>query len=160
MNFAYINHDEVAALIKSRAVPGKDYQVVDVRDEDFRGGNIPGAINAPSEQRTEQTVQDLVTKLTGVPTVIFHCTLSQVRGPKNARIYAEAVAARAEQASSSEPHSSTRDQNFSPNPFPNPQGQQQVFVLRDGFGNWQGLYRNDPQLVENFDSRMWQDFSP
>lgn len=101
MNFAYINHDEVAALIKSRAVPGKDYQVVDVRgeclclldqifvqchstlervpssDEDFRGGNIPGAINAPSEQRTEQTVQDLVTKLTGVPTVIFHCTLSR-----------------------------------------------------------------------------------
>jgi len=60
-NVAYINHDELTALIKSDAVAGKDYQVVDVRgeckkiiddpqlanrslsfltDEDFRGGNM------------------------------------------------------------------------------------------------------------------------
>ncbi|GAA5902248.1 uncharacterized protein JCM6883_001345 [Sporobolomyces salmoneus] len=168
MNYQYINHDEVAALIKSGAVPGKDYQVVDVRDEDFRGGNIPGAINAPSEARTEQTVMDLVTKLDQVPKVIFHCTLSQVRGPKNARIYADAVAARTEQSSASPSTSTTTtesstpassDQSFSPNPYSNQAGKQQVYVLKDGFGNWQGLYRNDPQLVENFDSKIWHDFS-
>lgn len=30
---AYIDHDELTALIKSDAVAGKDYQVVDVRGE-------------------------------------------------------------------------------------------------------------------------------
>ncbi|GAA5941335.1 uncharacterized protein JCM15063_006442 [Sporobolomyces koalae] len=156
MNFSYVNHDQVAALVKSDAIPGKDYQVVDVRDEDFRGGNIPGAINAPSEQRTDQTVQDLVTKLEGVPRVIFHCTLSQVRGPKNARIYAEAVAARRRQPQ----EAANGDASISPNPFPHQSGQQEVLVLRDGFSNWQGLYRNDARLVENFDSKIWADFSP
>ncbi|GAA5989866.1 hypothetical protein JCM5350_006593 [Sporobolomyces pararoseus] len=170
MNYQYINHDEVAALIKSGAAAGKDYQIVDVRDEDFRGGNIPGAINAPSEQRTEQTVQDLVTRLDKVPKVIFHCTLSQVRGPKNARIYAEAVAARAEQTSADSTTNSASttkststaasEQTFSPNPYPNHAGKQQVYVLRDGFQGWQGLYRDDPNLVENFDSNRWKDFSP
>lgn len=31
MNYSYINHDSVASLIKSSAIPGKDYQIVDVR---------------------------------------------------------------------------------------------------------------------------------
>jgi hypothetical protein len=35
MNYSYINHDELATLIKSDAVPGKDYQIVDVRDGKF-----------------------------------------------------------------------------------------------------------------------------
>ncbi|GAA5838026.1 hypothetical protein JCM5353_003373, partial [Sporobolomyces roseus] len=161
----YINHDELTALIKSEAVAGKDYQVVDVRDEDFRGGNITGAIRAPSEARTEQTVHDLVTKLEGVPKVIFHCTLSQVRGPKNARIYADAVASKQAQSNSTSTTASEEtpvasDQSFSPNPYPNQAGKQQVLVLRDGFQNWQGLYRNDPKLVENFDSKIWSDHAP
>ncbi|GAA5882987.1 hypothetical protein JCM16303_006777 [Sporobolomyces ruberrimus] len=176
MNYSYINHDSVASLIKSSAIPGKDYQIVDVRDEDFRGGNIPGAINAPSEQRTQETVQALVEKLEGVPKVIFHCTLSQVRGPKNARIYAEAIESRQrnqEQPPPSPPPSSppsrtttttpaSSNQNFSPNPFPNHEGEgkQEVYVLRDGFQGWQGLYRDDPKLVENFDERIWKGYSP
>ncbi|GAA6006840.1 hypothetical protein JCM11491_003201 [Sporobolomyces phaffii] len=189
MNYSYANHDAIADLVRTKRA-GVDYQVVDVRDQDFRGGNIPGAIRAPSEQRTDDTVRALVERLDGIPTVVFHCTLSQVRGPKNARIYAEAVAARAAGAeaaasvrsndedpsasststtttttttttTSSRPGAASSDQAFSgPNPFPNPQGRQQVLVLRDGFSNWQGLYRDDPQLVENFDARIWKDFSP
>ncbi|GAA5874778.1 hypothetical protein JCM1840_000430 [Sporobolomyces johnsonii] len=174
MNYTYLNHDQLVALMRS-GESGKDYQVVDVRDDDYRGGNIPGALRAPTEDRTEQSVQDLVQKLEDVPKVIFHCSLSQVRGPKAARIYAEALAeAQAAKADPAPPvapsaASTTTEQStaeasrtFSPNPYVQgrTKGQQQVFVLRDGFSNWQGLYRNDPLLVENFDSRIWAEYAP
>jgi len=53
-NVAYINHDELTALIKSDAVAGKDYQVVDVRGEckkviDIRNSLI--AISLPHRRR-------------------------------------------------------------------------------------------------------------
>ncbi|GAA5837708.1 hypothetical protein JCM11251_002301 [Rhodosporidiobolus azoricus] len=183
MNYSYISHSDLANLIKASGPggSGKEYQIVDARDEDYAGGNIPGAIRAPSEERTEESVRELVEQLKDVPKVIFHCSLSQVRGPKTARIYADAAAAyRAQQASATESAASdaaassvssastTKIQaaaeaarNFSPNPYgavDRQVGQQEVLVLRDGFKNWQGLYRNDPILVENFDSQIWRDW--
>ncbi|BGP43895.1 Cdc25 phosphatase Ibp1 [Rhodotorula kratochvilovae] len=146
MNYQYLNADQLAELVRTGKA-GKDYQVVDVRDEDFHGGNIPGAIRAPSELRTDQSVQDLVAKLTDVPTVIFHCSLSQVRGPKAARIYADAMleaqAAKSAPAPDASAPATAAPQDFSPNPYmqQRTEGQQQVYVLRDGFSNWQGLYR-------------------
>ena len=56
----------------------KDYCVIDVRDDDWAGGNIKGAHNAPSSQFYVH-VNDLVQKTKDVPTVVFHCALSQVR---------------------------------------------------------------------------------
>lgn len=126
-----------------------------------------GAIRAPSEQRTDQSVQDLVTRLDSVPQVIFHCTLSQVRGPKAARIYAEARREKEKQQgvqqrdASATPATGSHEQEedlesakekartFAPDPYAaakatvadRAQTRQEVFVLRDGFQNWQGLYR-------------------
>ncbi|KAG1745884.1 uncharacterized protein EDB91DRAFT_1246024 [Suillus paluster] len=40
---------ELAKLIKSDKVPDKDYLIVDVRDEDWKGGNIKGSRNYPSQ---------------------------------------------------------------------------------------------------------------
>ncbi|KPV72990.1 uncharacterized protein RHOBADRAFT_55236 [Rhodotorula graminis WP1] len=169
MNYQFLNADQLEQLVR-KGQQGKDYAVVDVRDDDYRGGNLPGAIRAPSEQRTEQSVQDLVQQLKDVPTVIFHCTLSQVRGPKAARIYADAVSkAHAQQQHQPGPRpvgdslgasASARPADFSPNPFAQQQrtdgaDQQQVYVLRDGFAGWQALHRNDPALVENFDATIW-----
>lgn len=59
---AYINHDELAQLLKTGQA-GKTYQVVDVRDDDFAGGNIVGALNSPSEQLTDESLDALATKL-------------------------------------------------------------------------------------------------
>lgn len=131
-------------------------------------------MRAPSEQRTDQSVRDLVTRLDGVPKVIFHCTMSQVRGPKAARIYAEAVRehereqvrrpdetgskpaseARASDDSAAAENAEAADKarTFSPNPYDGAASsaaaaaaalppRQEVLVLRDGFQNWQGLYR-------------------
>ncbi|KAI0373673.1 Rhodanese-like protein [Pilatotrama ljubarskyi] len=129
----YISPDELAAIIKSDKIPGKDYCVIDVRDDDWVGGNIKGAHNAPSSQFYVH-VHDLVQKTKSVPTVVFHCALSQVRGPKAARIYAEA-----------------RDQlEGDGEDIPH-----QVLILRGGFSDFQAKFKDDPELVENWSKEVW-----
>lgn len=55
-----------------------DYLIVDVRDEDWKEGNIKGARNYPS-QRFSLEVDDLIKDTKDVPIMIFHCKLSQER---------------------------------------------------------------------------------
>jgi len=57
---------------------GKDFLVVDVRDEDHVGGHIVGSINRPSTKFLA-SVDKLVKDAQEIPSVIFHCALSQVR---------------------------------------------------------------------------------
>jgi Cdc25 family phosphatase len=52
--------------------------IIDVRDDDFIGGNIKGAKNMPSREFLT-TVDGLVKDAKDVPTIIFHCALSQQR---------------------------------------------------------------------------------
>ncbi|KAL7749599.1 Cdc25 phosphatase Ibp1 [Sorochytrium milnesiophthora] len=68
---------------------GVDYQVIDVRDDDFAGGNIPGAVNLPSGTITRDTIAELAQRYDNVPTLVFHCAQSQQRGPKAARVFSE-----------------------------------------------------------------------
>ncbi|OBZ68687.1 Arsenate reductase 2.2 [Grifola frondosa] len=129
----YISADELAAIIKSDKVPMKDYCVVDVRDDDWEGGNIKGAHNSPSGEFMLR-VHELVDKTKRVPTVVFHCALSQVRGPKAARIYAE-----------------TRDLLQAKGE----DSEHDVLVLRGGFSDFQAKFKDDPQLVENWSEEVW-----
>lgn len=69
---------ELAGIMKSGKVARKDFLVVDVRDDDYEGGNIKGCLNYPSRQFLLE-VHGLVKKTKDVPLVIFHCALSQVR---------------------------------------------------------------------------------
>lgn len=69
---------ELADMIKSDKIPSQDYLVVDVRDDDYHGGNIKGSLNLPSREFL-MNVDGLVKKTKDVPIVIFHCSLSQVR---------------------------------------------------------------------------------
>jgi len=64
--------------MKSGKEPKKDFLVVDVRDDDFVGGNIKGAVNLPSREFL-MNVDGLVKDAKQVPLIIFHCSLSQVR---------------------------------------------------------------------------------
>ncbi|KAI8584675.1 hypothetical protein K450DRAFT_217444 [Umbelopsis ramanniana AG] len=121
-------HDtEIIQLLKNKTkVPKKDYVIIDVRDHDFAGGNIPGAVNVPSRYFLED-VQKLIEDYKDVPQVYFHCALSQARGPKAARIYKE----------------SRHLQGI--------KSDQQVSVLQGGFEQWYLKHRNDPSLIENHD---------
>lgn len=71
-------NQELAAIIKSDKVPLKDYLVVDVRDDDYAGGNILKGQNWPSHNFMWK-VDELVEKTKDVKTVVFHCALSQIR---------------------------------------------------------------------------------
>jgi rhodanese-related sulfurtransferase len=64
--------------MKSEEKAKTDFVVVDVRDDDFIGGNIKGAINQPSSEFL-MNVDRLVMQTKQVRCVIFHCALSQVR---------------------------------------------------------------------------------
>ncbi|KAG1774900.1 Rhodanese-like domain-containing protein [Suillus placidus] len=121
---------ELAKLIKSAKVPEKDYLIVDVRDEDWKGGNIKGSRNYPS-QRFLLEVDDLVERTKDVPIMIFHCALSQERGPKAARIYEETCNA-------------LHDADHT------------VYVLQGGFVQFGPSYfKDDPELVENWREIIW-----
>jgi len=131
----YTSPKELHDLVKSEKVAGKDYVVVDVRDEDFIGGNVKGCLRAPS-QTYEANVTDLVSQLRDIPTVVFHCAYSQVRGPKSARIYAE-----------------RRDASA---PEDSPEIEQQVLVLQGGFAALQAAYKDDNVLIENWNKSYWE----
>ncbi|KZP18869.1 Rhodanese-like protein [Athelia psychrophila] len=132
----YITGDELAAIIKSDQVPGKDYLVVDVRDDDYAGGNIVKGQNWPSQDFYGK-VGRLVGETKDVKTVVFHCALSQVRGPKMARIYGE-TRDRLQAAGADSAH--------------------QVLVLQGGFTQFQAKFKDDPKLVENWDKSVWEGF--
>jgi len=54
----------------------KDYKIIDVRGVDFKGGNIPGAINLESH-KYEEKIKPFVEKNDNI---IVHCMYSQIRG--------------------------------------------------------------------------------
>ncbi len=96
-------------------------------DDDFEGGNIVNAKNHPSSTFPDD-VQDLIYgPLKDYKQVIFHCHLSQARGPKAAGQYAKArqeavEAGKLEKGGDGKP-------------------EQEVLVLRGGFSEFQDKYK-------------------
>ncbi|KAF7364947.1 Rhodanese domain-containing protein [Mycena venus] len=129
----YISGDELAQMIKSDKVAHQDYLVVDVRDDDYAGGNIKNALNLPSRD-FQMGVYNLVQKNADIKVVVFHCALSQMRGPKAARIYEE-----------------TRNNLNLAQDKP-----QEIYVLSHGFTEFQRKFKDDPVLVENWDKEVWE----
>ncbi|KAH7914307.1 Rhodanese-like domain-containing protein [Hygrophoropsis aurantiaca] len=130
----YISREKLAEIIKSRdKVPHKDYLIVDVRDQDYVGGNIKGSRNIPSLQFPDD-VDELVNETKEIPTVIFHCSLSQSRGPTAAALYKKRREV-LQEGTEAKPYS--------------------VQILRDGFKEFQSHYKHDPELVENWDAKVW-----
>lgn len=60
--------------------------VIDVRDSDYIGGHIVGGQNIPSNTH-DYKMPELVRTLKDKETVVFHCALSQQRGPSAALRY-------------------------------------------------------------------------
>lgn len=83
----------------------------------------------------------LLRKLEDVDTVVFHCALSQQRGPGAALRYLREVAA--EQNKSGD-GASTK--------------QQTVYVLDRGFVGWQEVYGDDTRLTEGFRKELWKNY--
>ncbi|KAL1738997.1 major facilitator superfamily domain-containing protein, partial [Schizophyllum fasciatum] len=113
-------------MMKSDKTPAKDFLVIDVRDDDYAGGNIKGARNYPSREFL-LNVDKLVAETKNVPVMVFHCTLSQVRGPKAARETRQNIADDAPE--------------------------QDVYVLRNGFSDFQIKYKVSSSSFRAMDSK-------
>lgn len=101
---------------------------------DYIGGHIRGALHFPS-QSLDATWPTLLRRLQEADTVVFHCALSQQRGPGAALRYLRAlerVAPAAEQ-------------------------KQTVYVLDRGFTGWQEVYGEDERLTEGYHKELWRD---
>lgn len=105
---------------------------------DYIGGHIKGSTNIPSHQ-LDAMMPTLVRRLKGKKTVVFHCALSQQRGPSAALRYLrerdEALRALGE----------------------TPAEGQTVYVLDRGFSGWQEVYGEDERLTDGYHKELWAD---
>ena len=87
-----------------------------------------------------------------MPNVIVHCSLSQQRGPKAARMYADAAArapsAHAAPASAGPNVVVPPEKSSAENASAGSAESQRVMILRGGFSRFQELYRVRPVIVE------------
>lgn len=79
----YISREELAELVRAKS---PSLAVIDVRDNDYIGGHIVGGQNVPTNTH-DHRMPELVRTLKDNETVVFHCALSQQRGPSSALKY-------------------------------------------------------------------------
>ena len=117
-----------------------EFVVIDVRDEDYKGGHVIGAINAPSEELEDDDVlEELIEKVCSGGTctkVVFHCMKSQERGPTCARRFANRLAI-------------YYDDEDTDRTLPT------VYFLEGGFEAFAAAYKQDATLCEDMDMKMW-----
>lgn len=80
----------------------------------------------------------LLRRLADKKTVVFHCALSQIRGPSAALRYIREKAA-------------TKDSEV-------PETEQEVLVLSEGFTGWQEKFGTDERLTEGYSKELWQSY--
>ncbi|OBA19369.1 Rhodanese-like protein [Metschnikowia bicuspidata var. bicuspidata NRRL YB-4993] len=121
---------------KSPSGNGK-FAVVDVRDSDFVGGHIKGCYHYAAGEIYE-TLPELRRRLleNKIDDVVFHCALSQVRGPKSTLVFLRSL-----QDLPSKEREDFKDMN--------------VWVLSGGFTAWQRLYGKDKEVTEGYQEDIW-----
>lgn len=125
--------------------------IVDVRDDDHIGGHIKSSLHFPSCS-LDATMPTLLRKLADKEVVVFHCALSQQRGPSAALRYLrekEAQAAAAKKAAEEKEAEAEAKAKAGK--------QQQVYVLDRGFVGWQEAYGSDERLTEAYRKELWED---
>lgn len=73
----------LAPLVRSKS---PTLAIVDVRDSDYIGGHILNGLNVPVHMH-DYKMPELVRTLAHKKVVVFHCALSQQRGPSSALRY-------------------------------------------------------------------------
>lgn len=109
--------------------------VVDVRDDDYLGGHIRGCLHFPSSTLREHLTElRQIVKERQVQQLVFHCMLSQARGPKAALLFLRALDDLPENEKGDEP---------------------EVYVLKGGFTNWASHYGSDSAVTEGYVPSLW-----
>jgi rhodanese-related sulfurtransferase len=144
-DLTYLPPTRLAALLKeshveratdSETTTNPSLAVIDVRDSDHVGGHIRASTWVPSNQLPTR-LPELVRLLADKDMVIFHCALSQVRGPSAALSYAR-----------ERQRLLGKDKGNQ---------EQRVCVLEGGFTMWQARYGEDTSLTEDYVKDIWED---
>lgn len=163
-NLEYISREDLAARIKSSQTPSTadsdaakpstlpaNIAVIDVRDSDHIGGHIRGSTWLPSAELDYKT-PELIRTMRDKEVVVFHCALSQQRGPSAALRYLRekerlgdkgGVGKEAEEGSG-EGKEEGRGK------------EQKVLVLKGGFTEWQEKFGADEGLTEGWRKDIWE----
>lgn len=174
---------ELASLLRDPTTASQT-AVIDVRDSDHLGGHIRGSSWVPTSE-LEARIPELIRLHRDKHQVVFHCMLSQQRGPSSALKFTRALARAS--ASATEPttqghataaaqqsplagaqadgqaeadrlgdsHQRPPQQQQSPPPPTNVK-QPEVYVLEGGFGMWASRFGEDASLTEAFVKDLWE----
>jgi len=136
-----MSREKLATLVRSKS---PSLAVIDVRDSDYIGGHIVNGINAPTHTH-DYRMPELVRTLKDKETVVFHCALSQQRGPSSALRYLrekerlQSVGSKG--AESADAGASANAESVAAKPTTDGEGVvkngQTVYVLEGGFVKWQ-----------------------
>lgn len=141
-NVSYIRPSALATLLRMQhdlPVVDRRIAVVDVRDDDHVGGHIAQSLHIPAATFMSNVDSYAREISQSNDVVVFHCAFSQVRGPKCARMFAQALARNSEQL--------TSDTGSSRNP--------EVKVLEGGFAEFAKLYDQHSNLFTDFDRQFY-----
>ncbi|KAI8628327.1 Rhodanese-like protein [Xylariaceae sp. FL1651] len=152
-NLERITASQLAEIILAANATGEKttdlgIAIVDVRDDDHIGGHIRTSLHFPSRS-LDAAMPTLLRKLANKDTVVFHCALSQQRGPGAALQYLRereaTAAAKGTGKGNGEGGGGSKEH------------QQKVYVLDRGFVGWQELYGTDERLTEGYRKDLWED---
>ena len=129
-NLQRLTATQLHTLLTSNPAPS--LAIIDVRDSDYIGGHIKSSQHMPSGS-LDAHLPELVRTLRDTKSVVFHCMLSQQRGPGAALRYLR-----------------ERERVVGAG--------QNVFVLEGGFSAWQQKYGEDERVTEGYDKEMWGGF--
>lgn len=155
-DLTYISREDLASQFKNSPsapqLPDK-IAIIDVRDSDHIGGHIRGSTWVPSNELDYKT-PELVRNLKDKEVVVFHCALSQQRGPSAAlrylrekkRLDPEGKTVTKEEEEVEEGEEGVKEEGK----------EQKVLVLKGGFTEWQEKYGADKDLTEGWQKDIWE----
>ena len=136
----YLSREDLSAFLLQPVETRPSMAIVDVRDDDHVGGHIYTSTHVPSLS-LDYKIPELVRTLKEVEIVVFHCALSQQRGPTAARRYVRErskIPAASQDPPSTGPSDSkglcTTDSTETSNTT---ETLQKVYILDGGFVKWQ-----------------------
>lgn len=127
--------------------------VIDVRDSDHIGGHIRGSTWVPSSE-LDYKMPEVIRTMKDKEVVVFHCALSQQRGPSAALRYLrekERLEGEGEGEGKEGENGEGQGQQGSG------KKKQKVVVLGGGFTEWQEKFGRDDRLTEGWRKDVWED---
>lgn len=158
-DLSYISRETLSSKFTADQGLPSNTAVVDVRDSDHIGGHIRGSTWVPSSQLDYKT-PELVRELRDKEVVVFHCALSQQRGPSAALRYLRekerldgltALESKGEVKEEGGVAEQTKAEGKE-----GKKGTQRVYVLKGGFTEWQEKYGEDKVLTEGYQKDIWE----